>query len=48
MSWFVVLLAASAAHADAVADLRAALAKLPADRPLTATLDARSTTHGDG
>lgn len=48
MSWFAVLLAASAAHADAVADLRAALAKLPADRPLTATLDARSTTHGDG
>jgi hypothetical protein len=48
MSWFVVLLAASVVHADAVADLRAALAKLPADRPLTATLDARSTTHGDG
>jgi hypothetical protein len=47
ISWVVVLLAASVAHADAVADLRAALAKLPADGPLAATLDARSSTHGD-
>lgn len=45
--WFAILLAVSAAHADAVADLRTALARLSADQPLTATLDVRSTTHGD-
>lgn len=42
------LVAVSTAHADAVTDLHAALAKLSATGPLSATLDARSTSHGDG
>ena len=39
---------ASVAQADAVADLRAALVKLSASGPLAATVDVRSTSHGDG
>lgn len=41
------LLFASAAQADALADLRATLSGLHADKPLAATLSVHSTTHSD-
>ncbi len=43
------LLAASAAQADGLADLKAALARLQAQTPLRATLDVKTTEkHGEG
>lgn len=43
------LVAAPAAHADGLADLKAALGRLQAQTPLKATLDVKTTEkHGDG
>jgi hypothetical protein len=45
----VLLTGAGAAHADGLADLRSALARLQAQTPLRATLDVKTTErHGEG
>jgi hypothetical protein len=47
-TWLIVgLMLAPIAHADALTDLRATLARLQPRQALTATLDVRSTVHDD-
>jgi hypothetical protein len=49
LSVAAALLAAPLAHADGLADLKGALARLPAQSPLKATLDVKKTERrGEG